>query len=46
MLQDGSINPDDMVSFNHYALGEVASFLHRLQHAIRMMEHVVLGQDV
>ena len=29
MLQDGSINPDDMVSFNHYALGEVASFLHK-----------------
>ena len=28
MLPDGSINPGDMTSFNHYALGAVASFLH------------------
>lgn len=30
MLQDGSINPDEMVSFNHYALGSVGDFLHKV----------------
>lgn len=29
MLPDGSINPGEMTSFNHYALGAVATFLHR-----------------
>jgi alpha-L-rhamnosidase len=29
MLPDGSINTGDMTSFNHYALGAVADFLHR-----------------
>jgi alpha-L-rhamnosidase len=29
MLPDGSINPGDMTSFNHYALGAVADFLQR-----------------
>lgn len=29
MLPDGSINPGQMTSFNHYALGAVADFLHR-----------------
>ncbi|CDK28774.1 unnamed protein product [Kuraishia capsulata CBS 1993] len=28
MLPDGSINPGDMTSFNHYALGSVASWMH------------------
>lgn len=28
MLPDGSVNPGQMTSFNHYALGSVASFLH------------------
>ena len=28
MLPDGSINPGEMTSFNHYALGAVASWLH------------------
>ncbi|KAF9869213.1 hypothetical protein CkaCkLH20_13315 [Colletotrichum karsti] len=28
MLPDGSINPGQMTSFNHYALGSVCSFLH------------------
>jgi alpha-L-rhamnosidase len=28
MLQDGSINPGNMTSFNHYALGAVANFMH------------------
>ncbi len=30
MLPDGSINPGEMTSFNHYALGAVADFLHRV----------------
>ncbi len=29
MLPDGSINPGEMTSFNHYAFGSVADFLHR-----------------
>lgn len=29
MLPDGSINPGGMTSFNHYALGSVADWLHR-----------------
>ncbi|KAH9212908.1 bacterial alpha-L-rhamnosidase-domain-containing protein [Leptodontidium sp. 2 PMI_412] len=28
MLPDGTINPDQMTSFNHYALGSVCAFLH------------------
>ncbi|KAK1925257.1 bacterial alpha-L-rhamnosidase-domain-containing protein [Papiliotrema laurentii] len=28
MLSDGTINPGEMTSFNHYALGSVASFMH------------------
>ncbi|MFE0588375.1 family 78 glycoside hydrolase catalytic domain [Micromonospora echinospora] len=29
MLPDGSVNPGSMTSFNHYALGAVADWLHR-----------------
>ncbi|WP_394554877.1 family 78 glycoside hydrolase catalytic domain [Agromyces sp. MMS24-JH15] len=29
MLPDGTINPGDMTSFNHYAFGAIADFLHR-----------------
>ncbi|TMR11521.1 alpha-L-rhamnosidase [Nonomuraea turkmeniaca] len=29
MLPDGTVNPGEMTSFNHYALGAVADFLHR-----------------
>ncbi len=29
MLPDGRVNPGEMTSFNHYALGAVADFLHR-----------------
>ena len=29
MLPDGSLNPGEMLSFNHYALGSVADWLHR-----------------
>ena len=30
LLPDGSINPGEMTSFNHYALGSVADWLHRV----------------
>lgn len=30
MLPDGSINPGGMTSFNHYALGAGADFMHRV----------------
>lgn len=30
MLPDGSINAGEMTSFNHYALGAVADFMHRV----------------
>jgi alpha-L-rhamnosidase len=30
MLPDGSINPGEMTSFNHYALGSIADWLHRV----------------
>lgn len=29
LLEDGSINPGGMTSFNHYALGAIADWLHR-----------------
>ena len=29
LLPDGSVNPGGMTSFNHYALGAVADWLHR-----------------
>jgi len=30
MLPDGTINPGEMTSFNHYALGAVADWIHRV----------------
>ena len=30
MLPDGSINPGEMTSFNHYALGAIADWMHRV----------------
>jgi alpha-L-rhamnosidase len=30
LLPDGTVNPGEMTSFNHYALGAVADFLHRV----------------
>ena len=38
MLANGDINPGDMTSFNHYALGSVAYFLHAYVGGIRPME--------
>lgn len=38
MLPDGTINPGQMTSFNHYALGAVADFLHRDVGGISIVE--------
>lgn len=38
MLPDGSINPGDMTSFNHYALGAVADWMHREIAGIALLE--------
>ncbi len=38
MLPDGSINPGEMTSFNHYALGAVADWLHRTVGGIAPLE--------
>lgn len=38
MLPDGAINPGEMTSFNHYALGSVASWLHEVVGGISMLE--------
>jgi alpha-L-rhamnosidase len=38
MLPDGSINPGEMTSFNHYALGAVATFMHERLGGLRCIE--------
>ncbi|MGO4145702.1 family 78 glycoside hydrolase catalytic domain [Paenarthrobacter sp. YAF11_1] len=38
MLPDGSINSGDMTSFNHYALGAVADWMHRVIGGIAALE--------
>jgi alpha-L-rhamnosidase len=38
MLPDGSINPGEMTSFNHYALGAVADWMHRTIGGISPLE--------
>ena len=38
MLPDGSINPGQMTSFNHYALGAVADWMHRTVAGISPLE--------
>jgi alpha-L-rhamnosidase len=38
MLEDGSINPGEMTSFNHYALGSVAEWLHETVGGIKLLE--------
>ena len=38
MLPDGSINPGEMTSFNHYALGAVADWLHKVVAGIDALE--------
>ncbi|MBM7049207.1 alpha-L-rhamnosidase [Rhizobium lusitanum] len=36
MLPDGSVNPGEMTSFNHYAFGAVADWMHRYLAGLRM----------
>ncbi len=38
MLPDGSVNPGEMTSFNHYALGAVADWMHRVIGGIALAE--------
>lgn len=38
MLPDGSINPGDMTSFNHYALGSVANWMHSVIGGLAALE--------
>ena len=38
MLPDGSVNPGEMTSFNHYALGAVADWLHRTVGGLALAE--------
>jgi alpha-L-rhamnosidase len=38
MLPDGTINPGQMTSFNHYALGAVADWMHRVTLGINAAE--------
>lgn len=38
MLPDGSVNPGEMTSFNHYALGSVVSWMHGVVGGLEMLE--------
>jgi alpha-L-rhamnosidase len=38
MLPDGTINPGQMTSFNHYALGAVADWMHRVIGGVAPLE--------
>ena len=38
MLPDGTVNPGQMTSFNHYALGAVADWIHRTIGGIAPLE--------
>ncbi|MGL3198825.1 MULTISPECIES: family 78 glycoside hydrolase catalytic domain, partial [Curtobacterium] len=38
MLPDGTINPGQMTSFNHYALGAVADWMHRVVGGLSALE--------
>jgi len=38
MLPDGSINPGEMTSFNHYALGSVANWMHQVMGGLSALE--------
>lgn len=56
LLEDGSINPGEMTSFNHYALGSVADWLHRVvaglapaapgYQQVRIAPHALPGLDM
>jgi alpha-L-rhamnosidase len=38
VLEDGTINPGEMTSFNHYAFGAVADWLHRIVSGLAPLE--------
>ncbi|MFC6290292.1 glycoside hydrolase family 78 protein [Levilactobacillus angrenensis] len=38
MLPDGSVNPGDMTSFNHYSLGAVANWMHEIIGGLRQID--------
>lgn len=38
MLPDGSLNPGDMLSFNHYAFGAIAQWLHEVVGGISALQ--------
>ena len=38
LLPDGTVNPGDMTSFNHYALGAVADWMHRVVAGLAPLE--------
>ncbi|GAA2135439.1 family 78 glycoside hydrolase catalytic domain [Glycomyces algeriensis] len=38
MLEDGTINPGEMTSFNHYAFGAIADWLHRTAAGLAPLE--------
>lgn len=38
LLPDGSVNPGEMTSFNHYALGAVADWMHRVLAGLAPLE--------
>ena len=38
ILPDGSVNPGEMTSFNHYALGAVADWMHRTIGGVQIVE--------
>ncbi|HKP08476.1 MAG TPA: family 78 glycoside hydrolase catalytic domain [Microbacterium sp.] len=38
LLTDGSVNPGEMTSFNHYALGAVVDFLHRVVGGLELVD--------
>lgn len=38
LLPDGTVNPGEMTSFNHYALGSVADWMHRVVGGLSVLE--------
>ncbi len=46
LLPDGSVNPGEMTSFNHYALGAIADWLHRTVGGLAPSEPGYHGLDI
>lgn len=45
MLEDETINPGEMTSFNHYALGLVAAWLHGVMVNHILVEIAVIAEN-